>query len=249
MNNELIKIENKDGEMVVSSREVANNFEKRHDKLVSEIERMYSGLIGKSKMVDTPYFIENYYIHPQNNQRYKEYLLTRDGFSLLVMGFTGEKALQWKLKYIEAFNEMEKVIKQNLPTTYKDALKQLLEKEEAKERLQHAYDEMKPKAIFADAVQSSTTSILIGDLAKLIKQNGYDIGQNRLFQWLRDNGYLIKSGERKNMPTQMAMDMGLFEVKERTIVDPNGSNRIIRTTKATSKAQIYFINKFNKGEC
>lgn len=245
MNNELIKIENKDGEMVVSSREVANNFEKRHADVLEKIEDLVrtenSVLIGN-------YFIPNEY-QAGTGKRYKEYLLTRDGFSLLVMGFTGEKALQWKLKYIEAFNEMEKVIKQNLPTTYKDALKQLLEKEEAKERLQHAYDEMKPKAIFADAVQSSTTSILIGDLAKLIKQNGYDIGQNRLFQWLRDNGYLIKSGERKNMPTQMAMDMGLFEVKERTIVDPNGSNRIIRTTKATSKAQIYFINKFNKGEC
>ncbi len=245
MNNELIKIENKDGEMVVSSREVANNFEKRHSDVLEKIEDLVrtenSVLIGH-------YFIPNEY-QAGTGKRYKEYLLTRDGFSLLVMGFTGEKALQWKLKYIEAFNEMEKVIKQNLPTTYKDALKQLLEKEEAKERLQHAYDEMKPKAIFADAVQSSTTSILIGDLAKLIKQNGYDIGQNRLFQWLRDNGYLIKSGERKNMPTQMAMDMGLFEVKERTIVDLNGCNRIIRTTKATSKAQIYFINKFNKGEC
>lgn len=246
MNNELIKIENKDGEMVVSSREVANNFEKRHADVLEKIVNLINEIQPTENSVR--YFIPNEYCDLKGEMR-KEYLLTRDGFSLLVMGFTGEKALQWKLKYIEAFNEMEKVIKQNLPTTYKDALKQLLEKEEVKERLQHAYDEMKPKAIFADAVQSSTTSILIGDLAKLIKQNGYDIGQNRLFQWLRDNGYLIKSGERKNMPTQMAMDMGLFEVKERTIVDPNGSNRIIRTTKATSKAQIYFINKFNKGEC
>ena len=246
MNNELIKIENKDGEMVVSSREVANNFEKRHADVLEKIVNLINEIQPTENFAR--YFIPNEYCDLKGEMR-KEYLLTRDGFSLLVMGFNGVKALQWKLKYIEAFNEMEKVIKQNLPTTYKDALKQLLEKEEAREKLQLAYEEMKSKAIFADAVETSTTSVLIGDLAKLIKQNGYDIGQNRLFQWLRDNNYLIKSGERKNMPTQTSMDMGLFEVKERTVIDPNGSNRITRTTKVTGKGQIYFINKFNKGLC
>lgn len=114
---EEINIKNEKGIMVVSSREVAKNFEKRHDKLLSEIERMYSDLIGEPKMVDTPYFIENHYVHPQNNQKYKEYLLTRDGFSLLVMGFTGRKALKWKLKYIEAFNKMEEYIKSKQEST------------------------------------------------------------------------------------------------------------------------------------
>ena len=246
MENELINIENKNGVMVVSSREVANNFGKRHDKLVSEIERMYSSLIGESKMVDTPYFIENYYIHPQNNQKYKEYLLTRDGFSLLVMGFNGEKALQFKIKYIEAFNKMETTIKKVLPSNYKEALQLLIESEEEKEKLQLTIEEQKPKVLFANAVETSSTSILIGDLAKLIKQKGYDIGQNRLFQWLRDNNYLIKSGERKNMPTQRAMEMGLFEVKERTVINPDGSNRITRTSKVSGKGQIYFINKLCK---
>lgn len=104
--------------------------------------------------------------------------------------------------------------------------------------------EMKPKAIFADAVDTAHTSILIGDLAKLINQNGINIGQNRLFKWLRENNYLIKKGERKNMPTQQSMDRGLFEVKERTINDPNGVTRITKTTKVTGKGQIYFINKF-----
>lgn len=102
----------------------------------------------------------------------------------------------------------------------------------------------KPKVLFADAVESSHTSILVGELAKLIKQNGVDIGQKRLFDWLRTNGYLIKSGSSKNMPTQKAMDMGLFEIKERTINDPNGLVRITRTTKVTGKGQTYFINKF-----
>ena len=105
-------------------------------------------------------------------------------------------------------------------------------------------EEMRPKEIFADAVSVSKTDILIGDLAKLIKQNGHDIGQKRLFSWLREKGYLIKSGTEKNMPTQRAMDMKLFEVKEGSFVDGNGVNRITRTTKVTGKGQIYFVNKF-----
>lgn len=104
---------------------------------------------------------------------------------------------------------------------------------------------MKPKEIFADAVATSHTSILIGDLAKLIKQNVVDTGQKRLFAWLRDNGYLIKrNGSDWNMPTQKSMEMELFEVKESTINNPDGSVRINRTTKVTGKGQQYFINKF-----
>ena len=105
-------------------------------------------------------------------------------------------------------------------------------------------NEMKPKALFADAVAASNSNILIGDLAKLIKQNGHDIGQKRLFDWLRDNGYLIKYGSSRNMPTQLAMNLGLFKVKESTFSNPDGSVRITRTTKVTGKGQQYFINKF-----
>lgn len=115
---------------------------------------------------------------------------------------------------------------------------------ESVKSLNEKIEQDKPKVLFADAVETSKTSILIGDLAKLIKQNGYDIGQNRLFKWMRDNGYLGKSGERKNMPTQKAMNMQLFDVKERTINNPDGSVRITRTTKVTGKGQVYFINKF-----
>ena len=105
-------------------------------------------------------------------------------------------------------------------------------------------EEMRPKEIFADAVTASKTSILIGGLAKLIKQQGVDIGQKRLFAWLRENGFLIKSGTEKNMPTHRAMEMNLFEVKEGSYVDGNGVNRITRTTKVTGKGQVYFVNKF-----
>lgn len=107
-------------------------------------------------------------------------------------------------------------------------------------------EDAKPKCIFADAVATAKTSILIGDLAKLIKQNGYDIGQKRLFAWLRENGYLIKNGSSKNSPTQRAMDMALFEIKETTVVLPNESTKITKTTKVTGKGQIYFVNLFKK---
>ena len=105
-------------------------------------------------------------------------------------------------------------------------------------------EEMKPKAIFADAVSASHTSILIGDLAKLICQNGVQIGQKRLFEWLRNNGYLVKSGSSRNMPVQRYIEQGLFEVKESSIQNPDGSVRITRTTKISGKGQVYFVNKF-----
>lgn len=109
-------------------------------------------------------------------------------------------------------------------------------------------ERMKPKEIFADAVSASETSILVGDLAKLISQNGYKIGQKRLFEWLRTNNFLIKCGSSRNMPQQRFVEQGLFEIKESNIQNPDGSVRITRTTKVTGKGQIYFVNKFMKSE-
>lgn len=111
-------------------------------------------------------------------------------------------------------------------------------------RMSAQLKEQAPKVLFANAVETAHNSILIGDLAKIIRQNGVDIGQKRLFEWLRQNGYLIKGGQSKNMPTQKAMDMNLFEVKESTVNNPDGSVRITRTTKVTGKGQTYFVKKF-----
>lgn len=106
-------------------------------------------------------------------------------------------------------------------------------------------ERMRPKEIFADAVASSNTSILVGDLAKILKQNGINIGQKRLFEWMRNNGYLIKrNGSDRNMPMQRAMEAGLFEIKESTRLDSNGCNITIRTPKVPGKGQVYFVNKF-----
>lgn len=105
---------------------------------------------------------------------------------------------------------------------------------------------MKPKALFADAVSASKSSILIGDLAKLLKQNGYDIGQNRLFEKLRNEGFLVKGKHRsdRNMPTQRSMDMGLFEIKETTITHSDGRISVSKTVKVSGKGQVYFVNRF-----
>jgi anti-repressor protein len=123
-----------------------------------------------------------------------------------------------------------------------------LKEEEAKTKeLSARIQQDHPKVLFADSVCASETSILIGDLAKLIRQNGYDIGQRRLFEWLRSNGYLMKNSGSRNMPTQRALDMKLFEVLERAIDNPDGSIRITRTTKVTGKGQLYFVNQFLGG--
>lgn len=118
-------------------------------------------------------------------------------------------------------------------------------KEERAKRMQAevVIEQQKPQVLFAKAVETSETSILVGQLAKLLTQNGINIGQNRLFAWLRDNGYLGKKGAHYNEPTQYAVERGWFEVVERTMQNPDGSVRITRTTKVTGKGQVYFINK------
>lgn len=132
--------------------------------------------------------------------------------------------------------------------TNKDALADLLQQasDQLKEKdIQIA--EMKPKALFADAITESHTSILVGDLAKILRQNGVEIGARRLFKWLRDNHYLIsRKGSDYNSPTQRSMEMGLFEIKESSHINGNGVNVITKTPKVTGKGQKYFVNKFLK---
>lgn len=121
---------------------------------------------------------------------------------------------------------------------------ELKEEREKNKRLEADNERMKPKGIFADAVATSRQSILIGQLAKLICQNGHEIGQQRLFRWMRENGYLMKHGSNYNMPMQRYVEQGLFEIKESSVTNPDGSVRLTRTTKVTGKGQQYFINKF-----
>jgi len=130
------------------------------------------------------------------------------------------------------------------PDTIIKLATQLKEERQARIRLEEEVEKNKHKVLFADSVSASSTSIPVGDLAKLIKQNGYDIGQNRLFAWMRSKGYLMKNGARQNMPTQWAMEMGLFQIQENTVSDADGNIHIARTARVTGKGQVYFINCF-----
>ena len=124
----------------------------------------------------------------------------------------------------------------------------LKQEQERRKELEETVEHNAPKVLFAEAVQASHDSCLVGQLAKMIRQNGKPIGANRMFTWLRDNGWLCKKGENWNMPTQKAMEAGYFEIKETVIANPDGSTRITRTPKVTGKGQIYFINWFLRGE-
>lgn len=153
----------------------------------------------------------------------------------------GKAVRQYLIDLEKAWNTPEQVMARAL----KFADKEIEKLKKSNAGLLEDNKRMKPKEIFADAVSVSHTSILVGDMAKLLKQNGVDIGQKRLFEWLREKGYLIKrKGSDWNMPTQKSMDMGLFDIKESTINNPDGSVCINRTTKVTGKGQQYFINKF-----
>lgn len=229
-----------DRKAVTTSVLVAEVFNKQHKDVLEAIRGLISS--AENSALLGSYFLASDY-KASNGKTNPMYYMNRDGFTLLAVGFTGKKALQFKISYINAFNSMEEQIKTGyvIPGSYAEALKLAAKQAEQIEA-------MKPKALFADAVATSHTSILIGDLAKLIRQNGVNIGQNRLFAWLREHGYLIGSGDRRNMPTQRSMDLGLFDIKERTFQNPDGSVRITKTTKVTGKGQQYFINKFLQGE-
>lgn len=152
----------------------------------------------------------------------------------------GKQIRQYFIDLEKAWNTPEQIMARALKVA--DKRIELLKQDNVV--LAQDVERMRPKEIFADAVAASHTSILIGELAKLLKQNGVETGQRRLFTWMRDNGYLIKGGSSRNMPTQKGMELGLFEIKETTINNPDGSIRISRTTKVTGRGQQYFINKF-----
>lgn len=226
----------KDQQAVTSSLQVAETFDKSHKHVLEAIDNLKEGVA--ENWADL--FYEDTYIHPQNRQPYRVIYMNRDGFTLLAMGFTGKKALKFKMRYIEAFNKMEDQIKTGgfkIPSTMAEALRLAADQQEQLEV-------MKPKAIFADSVATSHTTILVGDLAKIIKGNGVDTGARRLFQWMRDNGYLIKrKGADYNSPTQKSMDLGLLKIKESSHVNSDGVTVVTKTPKVTGKGQQYFINK------
>ncbi len=156
----------------------------------------------------------------------------------------GKQCRQYLIDLEKAWNTPEQIFARALKMADQTINKLKSENHALAEKI----EQDKPKTIFADAVSTSKTSILIGDLAKMICQNGVQIGQKRLFEWLRQNNYLIKSGSSRNMPQQRYVEQGLFEVKESNVQNPDGSVRITKTTKVTGKGQVYFVNKFINAE-
>ena len=243
MNDIILSMQN--GEPVVSSRQIAENFDKNHRDVLRAVDNLKEDVRNFAQM-----FFES--TEPDSYGReQRAYLMNRDGFTLLAMGFTGKSALEWKLKYIAAFNEMEKKLTEQPQLTRSQLLATaLIAAHEELEEKDKQIAELTPKGIFADAVSASTQSILVGEMAKLLSQNGIQMGQNRLFAWMRENGYLIKDRKRTdyNMPTQKSMELRLFEIKETSIAHSDGHTSINKTPKITGAGQVYFVNFFLKAE-
>lgn len=240
--NQLVIIQNR--QAVTSSLQVAESFDKQHAHVLRDIDCLEKDISNFGEMffeTETP----DSYGRPR-----RTYFMNRDGFTLLAMGFTGKKAIQFKLQYIQAFNQMEQQLRDMSRPSYEISdpvarAEKWIEEEKQRLMLSALVEEQKPKVLFAEAIQASSTSILIGEFAKILKQNGVDIGQKRLFEWLRENGYLIKrKGSDYNSPTQKSMELSLFEIKETPIHHNSGEISISRTTKITGKGQSYFIHKF-----
>lgn len=233
------------GEPVASSRQIAENFEKNHNHVLRDIDSLKKDVSNFGQMFFETTAPDSY------GREQRAYLMNRDGFTLLAMGFTGKAALEWKLKYIAAFNEMEKKLAEQPQLTRSQLLATaLIAAHEELEEKDKRIAELTPKGVFADAVSASSQSILVGEMAKLLSQNGIQMGQNRLFAWLRENGYLIKDRKRTdyNMPTQKSMELRLFEIKETSIAHSDGHTSINKTPKVTGIGQVYFVNLFLKTE-
>ena len=234
--NQLIKVTVKGDQQLVSARDLYKGL---------EIKRRFSAWVEQNfkdfeETIDFTSVLVSTEV-PNNGgfqeRKLKDYAVTIDMAKQLCMMSHTELGKKYRRYFIELerkWNDPQEVVKRGYA---------ILQNENARLKIENA--EMKPKALFADAVSVSETSILVGELAKLLKQNGVEIGQNRLFAWLRRNGYLIsRRGNDYNMPTQKSMNLGLFKIKETSITHADGHVTVNKTPKVTGKGQQYFINKF-----
>ena len=233
MTNELINVQTTEqGEQRVSARELYKSLE--------IVKRFSAWFETNSKMfqegTDFTSVLTGTVVNNGATRKLDDYMMTLEMAKHIAMMSGTEKGHQVRNYFIQvekAFNSPEMMMARSLEYANSKIL-----------GYESQIAEMKPKAVFADAVSVSEQTILVGDLAKLISQNGVSIGQNRLFKWLRENGYLHKSGSQYNRPVQRFVDRGLFKVKESSHANPDGSVRLTFTTEVTGKGQQYFINKF-----
>lgn len=227
--NELFNVTTNDDKLTLSARDLHNQLQ-IHTKFNDWFSRMKE--YGFDEGTDFYSFLSE----STGGRPATDYQITLDMAKEIAMLQRNEKGKEIRRKLIElekAWNSPEKVMARALDIAHKTIA-----------NLQIENEEMKPKAIFADTVAASDSSILVGQEAKLISQSGCKMGQNRFFAWLRENGYLCSKGENYNMPTQKSREMDLIEIKIRTVTNPDGSVRETKTPVITGKGQIYFINKF-----
>lgn len=253
-----INLQNSNGQVVVSSRDVAEKFRKRHTHILDTLKGYFNDL--STAEFSALFNLSEY--KASNGKTNYEYLMNRDGFSLLAMGFTGKDALKWKLKYIDAFNNMEEKLKSGNLISEEEKLKlKLFSKDPMEVAMAHNQlvelatapliaenEELRPKAEFHDAVHTSVNSISVGKFSGVLQKNEIfkKFGRNKLFQWLRDNDYLCVCGDLKNKPTQKALSCGYMDYDE--YITDNGHGESITTYKPliTGKGQIYFTEKLIK---
>lgn len=243
--NEIIKITEVDGKQAVSARSLYEFLEVT-ERFSTWFERQLQfGFIENQDFTSVKSFT---LVNNGAKREIDDYALTIDCAKEISMIQRNEKGKQARQYFIEAEKKFRAIQLGGggfqIPQSFSEALMLAAKQAEEIEKQQKQLKEQAPKVLFSDAVATSTKSCLIRELAKLIKQNGVDTGENRLYAWLRNNGYLCKFGESYNQPTQKAMEMGLFEIKKTSITKPSGDILVTTTTKVTGKGQIYFVNKF-----
>lgn len=237
--NNLVIMKNK--QAVTSSLQVAETFGKQHKHVLESIKNLVAENSAAKSM-----FAEGSY--ENRGKEYRMSYMNRDGFTLLAMGFNGKTALNFKLQYIQAFNKMEQQIINQAKDSYMidDPIERADRwKTEYLER-KHLAEENKQlriPALLGNAVSASDDSVTIGTFAKILRQKGIPMGQNRLFEWLRGHGFLIRGGRRHNAPTQRAMELKVMEVRE-TVVNTNHGAVNKFTPLITGKGQQHFATKF-----
>nr|DAE26041.1 MAG TPA: KilAC domain protein [Siphoviridae sp. ctEkS11]DAV77152.1 MAG TPA: KilAC domain protein [Caudoviricetes sp.] len=250
-----IFLTNENGQIVTSSRDVAEKFNKNHKEVLRSISNI-------SEKISTAQFCALFFLNEykaSNGKKNKEYLMNRDGFSLLCMGFTGEEALSWKLKYINAFNYMEERLKSGNQLTEEEKLKlQLFSKDASEVAYAHnrlvelataplnaKIEEQKPKVEFHDSVAVSENCVSFGKFAGSFQNTHKSFGRNKIMDWCRNEGYLCSSYGLKNKPSQQMLEYGYMQYKENTN-ECNGKIHITYTPLLTGKGQIWLTKKLNE---
>lgn len=237
INEKEVSFEVQNGQVFATSLDVAKVFDKNHRDILAKIAEL-----PQDDFTERNFPLSEY--KDNSGKTNKMHNLTRDGFSMLVMGFTGTKAYQWKIQFIDAFNKMEEHIKAQpkftLPTTFSEALRLLADTAEEKEKALLLLEEQRPKVNLANAIIGTTSNLDFDTFAKVISDNnGIKIGRNRLMEWMRNNGYLMHN----NKPYQQYIDRGLLMLKEGTYINQATNETVSYTQpRVTGKGQIYFTN-------